>query len=121
VLPKSLQMPGQRRPKGLMWTTSPAWKRQVTEAMEAAGVTRAELSRRVGVSDAAITQLFSTKTKQSRLVPDINRVLGLTPPVQTSGESDEELAELIDIWRELSSEERKVLWGTARVLRRSKG
>lgn len=113
-------MPGQRRPSGPMWLATPEWKHQVSLAMEAAKVTRAELARRVDVSDAAITQLFRPSTKQSRLVPEINRVLGITPPTQSTGETDGELAELIDIWRQLDPEERKVLWGTARVLRRSR-
>ncbi len=102
-----------------MWLATLEWKLQVTAAMKAAEVTRAELARRIGVSDAAITQLFRPTTKQSRLVPEINRVLGITPPTQSTGDTDGELAELIDIWRDLGPEERKVLWGTARVLRRS--
>lgn len=114
-------MAGQRRPKGPLWNTPPEWKNQVLVAMEVKRISRADLSRLVGVSDAAITQLFRATTKQSRLVPDINRAVGMTPPSQSNGETDGELAELIEIWKQLDPEERKVLWGTARVLRRTKG
>lgn len=62
-----------------MWNVSEKWKRDVQEAMLEKGISRAELSRRVRVSDAAITILFRESTKQSRLVPAINRALGLTP------------------------------------------
>ena len=47
-------------------------------------------------------------------------MLGLTPPVQTTGETDGDLAELIDIWKRLGSEERKALLGMAGLVARPK-
>lgn len=86
------------------------------EAMDAQGVTRAELARLVGVSDAAITQLFRQSTKQSRLVPAINRVLGLPPPTQHLGIVDALRAELEQLWPGLSVSDRELLIETARRL-----
>jgi AraC-like DNA-binding protein len=103
-----------------MWHASDAWKRDVQDAMADQKISRAELSRRVGVSDAAITQLFKADTEQSRLVPAINRVLGMPPPTQTSGEVDGDLAELIEIWKRLDEAARKVLLDMAGVAARSK-
>lgn len=104
-----------------MWFTPPSWKRKVAAAMKAKGISRAELSRRVGVSDAAITQLLRPSSPQSRLVPDINRVLGMTPPTQSDGEIDEALAEFLELWEKLDSDARKILLGMAGVAARSKG
>lgn len=103
-----------------MWHVSAEWKHQALEAMKAESISRAELARRVGVSDAAITQLFSTRTKQSRLVPAIHAVLGWTPPVQSGGEIDSELAELIDLWGRMDDKARKAILGTAGVLAKPK-
>jgi lambda repressor-like predicted transcriptional regulator len=103
-----------------MWNTPPEWKRLVLSAMEQQGVTRAELSRRVGVSDSAITVLFRPTTAQSRLVPQIHEVLGMSPPVQSTGEADDDMAELVKLWKDLDKAERKALLGMVGVLRRTR-
>lgn len=103
-----------------MWLASPDWKRDVLAAMEAQGISRAELSRRVKVSDAAITILFKPTTRQSRLVPAVNRVLGLTAPKQNSGEIDELRAELDTHWQEIDDEARSTLLHMARQLARNR-
>lgn len=111
-------MPGQRRPKGPTWIASEKWKREVQHAMKEQGISRAELSRRVRVSDAAITQLFRPSTPTSRLVPLINRALGLTAPTQSSGEHDSNMAALQELWPDLNDDERKALVVMAGVARR---
>jgi SpoVK/Ycf46/Vps4 family AAA+-type ATPase len=103
-----------------MWVASSTWKREVQEAMVEKGISRAALSRMVHVSDAAITILFKASTKQSRLVPAINRALGLTPPTQSSGEHDEMLAELHAVWDDLDLDARKAILVMAGVARRSR-
>ena len=105
-----------------MWQTGRDWKQRVQDAMKAQGISRAELSRRIGVSDAAITQLFDGT--QSKLVPKINRVLGFTPPYQSSGDFNPELAELIEIMEQLDQADRdevlRYALGTARLVSRKK-
>jgi ribosome-binding protein aMBF1 (putative translation factor) len=120
MLRRRSKMPGQRRPKGVMWVVSPTWKREVQDAMASKGISRAELSRLINVSDAAITILFRPSTKQSRLVPAINRALGLTPPTQSSGEADGQLTELHEIWPDLDDEARRALLVMAGVARRAR-
>lgn len=115
-------MSGQRRPYGPIWQTGRDWKTRVRLEMERQGISRAEMSRRVGVSDAAITQLFDGT--QSKLVPKINRVLGLTPPYQSSGDYNPELVELIEIMDQLEPADREEViryaLGTARIVARKK-
>lgn len=101
-----------------MWLTPPEWKADVLRAMEKLGISRAELSRRVQVTDAAITILFRKTTKQSRLVPAINRVLKLTAPTQNTGEVDELRARLDDSWANLDDEARRMVSDLAEKLAR---
>lgn len=102
-----------------MWQATPEWKQLVLETMRDRGVTRAELSRRVEVSDAAITILFRPDTQMSRLVPRINEVLGISAPVQLIGDVvDEDLEELQALWKRLGKDDRKTLTDMAGVLAR---
>jgi hypothetical protein len=103
-----------------MWQAPQSWKDEALAAMATKGITRAELSRRIGVSDAAITILFRAETRTSRLVPAINRVLGLTAPVQSTGDADELRAELEQHWKELDDDDRRALTDLAKKLARTK-
>ena len=116
-------MSNQRRPSGPKWPVTPEWRAHVLEVMAARGVSKAELSRRIGVSDAAITLLLPERAgarvpKSSALVPAIHRVLGIAVPVapQISTEIDAVRAELDAAWPSLSEDDRRMLLDVARRL-----
>lgn len=106
----------QRRPKGHMWPTPETWKERVLVLMQERGINRAELSRRIKVSDAAITQLFRSSTRTSRLVPHINEVVGLPPPAMTPLVTDEYRQGLDSVWPELGEDDRKLLLDMAQKI-----
>lgn len=103
-----------------MWPATQEWKNKVLKLMRDKGISRAELSRRAGVSDAAITVLFRSTTKTSRLVPVVNGAVGLPPPAMTPVDLDERRAELDALWPSLSEDDRKLLLDTARKFATSK-
>ena len=92
-----------------MWPATPEWKTKVLELMEKLDINRAELSRRIKVSDAAISILFREETKTSRLVPLVNAVVGLAPPAMTPALVDEYRSQLDQIWPDLTETDRKLL------------
>lgn len=96
-----------------MWPATTEWKRKVLELMEQLGISRAELSRRINVSDAAITVLFRETTATSRLVPAVNSVVGLAPPMMLPVDSDAMRERLNAVWPRLSEDDRKLLLETA--------
>lgn len=69
---------------------TPSWKRIAIEWMNARGVNRAELARRLGVTRGAITQLFST-AKKSSLVAPINQMMLEDPQLRDAEPSEEAL------------------------------
>lgn len=92
-----------------MWPATKEWKAKVLELMEQRGISRAELSRRIRVSDAAITVLFRPETETSRLVPAINSAVGLPQPSMVPVEADVIRAHLDSIWPNLGEDDRRLL------------
>ncbi len=108
VLESRPSMPPQTRPSGPPWPVDEAWKRGVRAEMQRAGITRAELARRIGCKGSALTVLFRPETKASRLVPLIHRELGRPPP-STVTASDEILRRINSRWPSLSTEQRALV------------
>src|SRR4051812_8915558 len=96
-----------------MWPTPIEWKDAVSKRMEELGISRAELSRRCKVSDAAISILFKPDTETSRLVPAIHRALGWPPPAMLPVWLDAQRAHLEAVWPNLSDDDRRLLVDTA--------
>lgn len=113
-------MAGQRHPKGPTWPTDARWKADVLRLMAELQISRAELARRVGVSDAAITQLFRSEQQSSRLVPAINRVIGMPPPALVGVDVDAVRAELDAEWQTLDDASRQLVLDVAKKLARTK-
>lgn len=76
--------------------------------MEKAGISPAEMARRIKCKDSALTVLWRPETKQSRLVPAIHRELGRPPP-STVTAHDEILRRINARWPSLSSEQRALV------------
>lgn len=70
----------QPRPRGPFWPVDAVWKVSIRAAMERAGLSQAELARRIGCAQSALNLLWQPQTSQSRLVPAIHQVLNLVPP-----------------------------------------
>lgn len=85
-------------------------------------MSRAELSRRCEVTDAAITNLFSEEEGkiqiQSRIVPQVHEAIGwpapLPPEAVAEDDPDTLRNELQRAWPSLSDDEREIF---ARILR----
>lgn len=98
----------QRRPPGTYWPTDSAWKAQVIERMAEIGLSRADLARACGVTNASISNMLSEKSKQSRLVPLVHAALKLPPPSSVSVADHAKL--LIDShWESLSEDQRQAI------------
>lgn len=69
--------------------------------MKRAGISQAELARRIQCKDSALTVMFRPRTKQSRLVPAIHRELGRPAP-STITAHDEVLRRINTRWPSLS-------------------
>lgn len=98
----------QRRPKGSPWPISPEWTAWVRDQMAAAGINQAELTRRINanrfsrgdrpVSHAAVSMALNAVSGHTRLMPDINHVLGgamPTPPTPEHRAADDIRARII--------------------------
>jgi hypothetical protein len=73
-------VPHRSGPKPPSYPVSDAWRLEIEAAMRARGWTKTDLANAVGSSRPAISIVLNPKTKNSRLVPDIHRALGLPPP-----------------------------------------
>lgn len=102
-------MAAQRRPKGPHWTVDDAWKRGVRADMERAGISSAELARRIGCSPSALTVLWRPETRESRLVPAIHRELGRSAPQPVATSTDEVLRRINRHWASLTAEQRELV------------
>lgn len=85
-------------PTGAHHSVDDEWRRRVQAALDAKGMGRNELAAKVGCHPSAITNVMRPSTDhryqvQSRLKPDIDRVLGLDDPAL--GELDAELMRAI--------------------------
>lgn len=76
--------------------------------MKAAGISPAEMARRIGCSPSALTVLFRPATRESRLVPGIHRELGRPAP-STVTSTDEILRRINARWPSLSREQRALV------------
>lgn len=107
-----------------MFPVDKAWQDDIRALLKRRGISQAELARRIGASPGSITLLFKPDTDQSRLVPAIHRCLELTPPpdntaVAERSEQTEQRREWDKILRELTKEQRELLLGIGRQMRRS--
>lgn len=102
-------MAAQTRPKGTHWTVDEAWKTGVRADMAKAGISSAELARRIGCSPSALTVLWRPATKESRLVPAIHRELGRGAPMPVPSTTDETLRKINRQWPALSKEGRALV------------
>ena len=87
------------------------WKLDRIADMDRLGITRSELSRRIGVTSAAITMLFHEQTKQSRLVDLVHEALGLRPPpdIDPSSPTAEFLHRIEMASKNFTAEERDIV------------
>jgi hypothetical protein len=74
-------------PRGAAHPIDAVWRARVDERLAELGMNRSDLARKIGASTAAVAILMGPRTKQSRLVPAIHRVLGWRLP-SPSPESD---------------------------------
>ena len=91
-----------------MWPVDDVWKATVRADMQRTGVSQAEMARRIGCKQSALTVLFRPETKQSRLVPLIHRELGRPAP-STVAAPDEVLRRINRLWSSLSKEARVLI------------
>lgn len=108
VVSFAASMAPQSRPKGPNWPVDEAWKKGVRADMKKAGISSAEMARRLGCDPSAISVLWQTKTKQSRLVPGIHRELGRPPPTTVAAQ-DELLRRINNRWPSLTKEQRALV------------
>jgi len=101
-------MSRQPRPSGPSWPVDEAWKRGVQADMKRAGISPAEMARRIGCTPGALTVLWRPRTRESRLVPAIHRELGRPPP-STVTSTDEILRRINARWSSLSKEQRNLV------------
>jgi lambda repressor-like predicted transcriptional regulator len=102
-------MAPQTRPKGTHWTVDESWKAGVRADMAKAGISSAELARRIGCSPSALTVLWRPETKESRLVPAIHRVLGRSQPQPVTAAVDDVLRKINRQWPQLTAEGRALV------------
>lgn len=92
-----------------------AWRARVRARMLEKGITKADLHRAVGCSDATISHLIGEGkgpwSVGSRLVPRIHRILDWPAPPDSADvlDVDPRLAELHDLIDELTDEAREML------------
>jgi hypothetical protein len=91
-----------------MWPVDETWKASVRADMQRAGISQAEMARKIGCKQSALTVLFRAETKQSRLVPLIHRELGRPAP-STVAAHDEVLRRINRQWPSLSKEARALI------------
>lgn len=91
-----------------MWPVDQAWKTTVLADMRRLGISQAEMARRIGCKQSALTVLFRPETKQSRLVPLIHRELDRPAP-STVTAPDEVLRRINRQWPALSKEARALI------------
>ena len=91
-----------------MWPVDEAWKKAVRDDMKREGISQAEMARRIGCKQSALTVLFRAETKQSRLVPMIHRELGRSAPSTVSA-PDEVLQRINRQWPALTKEQRTLV------------
>lgn len=108
-------MAPQTRPSGPHWPVDEAWKRGVKADMKKAGISKAEMARRIKCDPAALTVLFRAETKESRLVPQIHRELGRPPPTTVTSQ-DEVLRRINNRWPSLTAEQRALVDGLVEQL-----
>lgn len=86
--------------------------------MDEKGITRADLARECKVTPAAITILFRKGTKQSRLVPQIHKALGMVNNTEPAAaiERDDAFRRLQRVWKELTDAQREHLVRTGEFL-----
>lgn len=111
----------QTRPTGPARAVTDRWLEDVQRAMAAQQppMTPAELSRRVGVSTAAMSDLLTGKRKQTRIMPAIHRVLGMVEPETDRGVTrDAAVRRFLRAWADLSEEDRESVLQLAERLAR---
>lgn len=92
--------------------------------MSELGMSKADLARALGVTDATTTDLFKPENKSSRLVPDVHAAIGWDPPpppesaAAEQAERDALKAEIDTSWPLLSEEERQAVLAIVRIARR---
>jgi hypothetical protein len=76
--------------------------------MKKAGISAAEMARRLPCSPSALTVLWRPGTRESRLVPGIHRELGWPPP-STVTSQDEVLRRINARWPSLTQDQRTLV------------
>jgi hypothetical protein len=110
----------QRRPFADFWPVDEQWKRRLQCEMKRRALSRGALAGKIKCDPSAITVLFRSRTKQSRLVVAIHRELGWLPPM-TVPLGDSRLYRLIQSWPTLTVQQRDVLGQLAELFHRSRG
>jgi transcriptional regulator with XRE-family HTH domain len=67
-------------PRWPRWAVTPALIAKWEQGLKDSGIKKAELARRLGVTQGALTRLFNGEQHTSSLVKDINSVLALPAP-----------------------------------------
>lgn len=112
----------QDHPKGPSYPVTDEWRERVRRRMVELEISKAELSRQVGVSDATITHLIGEgegpRSYQSRHVPAIHKLLGWVEPdlPEESLDVDPVRDELLDHLEEMSDRQKQMLLDLAREL-----
>jgi transcriptional regulator with XRE-family HTH domain len=111
----------QQRPDGTPWKITQEWLEWARARMDELGLDQTALAEVVGVSKMTISDIFRGASSHTRLMPQINRALGGTPPTQitTITVVDEMRQRIDEAWPDLTDSDRELIVQMAIALRRT--
>lgn len=91
-----------------MWPTDSKWKASVNDRLVELRMSRAELARRLGVTNASVSNMLSPNVQQSRLVPLVHAALAWPAPSSVTGRDFVKM--LIDSqWDRMTADQRDAI------------
>lgn len=100
--------------KGSAWPITTEWRTVVLARIAELGISQNELARRAHVSKAALSQALNEDSRQTTVMPELHRALGLPPPVGPLLSQDDD--ELLRLGRSLTREDRAKMVERGQVL-----
>lgn len=98
------------------------WQEMVQKRLKDRSMSQAELARLIGVKPPSITAMLKPGAKQSRLVPRVQKVLGMgRPELPASSVVDDKRTRLAEAFEKLSPEEVEAVISLAESLAKRSG